>query len=168
VAEAQKSQRTNRGDVLSRREMNELLIAAQESPEAAAKILAAAANVRRPNGASKARDYLDRMRDLDDEMTPPIARVLVGVLSAVGDALLSEQDEEIQGPFSLPNRWRILCVINHLLKHAEAADRLPLIRSVIAQGHSIALAGDAPVTTHLVRNTMRIRVSATALRSESD
>jgi predicted KAP-like P-loop ATPase len=129
-------------DVLSRREFDQLLIAAQSSPEEAAKILAAAAAVRRPNGTSKARDYLDRIRDCDKEITPPIANVLVGVLATIGDTLLSAQDEQAQGLFTLPNRWRILGVINHLLKHAEPADQLELIANLNARG-SIALAGDA-------------------------
>jgi len=42
----------------------------------------------------------------------------------------------------MPNRWRILGVINHLLKHASPEDHLELISNLIARG-SIALAGDA-------------------------
>jgi predicted KAP-like P-loop ATPase len=130
-------------DALSRREMNQLLQTAQENPAEAAKILVAAAAVRRVTGTSKAKDYLDRMRDLDGELTPPVANALVAVLASVGDTLLCAQDEIAQGILSFPNRWRMLGVINHLLKHAEAGDRLKLIRKLILNGHSIALAGDA-------------------------
>ena len=130
-------------DVLSRRELNQLLSAAQENPVEAAKILVAAAAVQRVTGTSKARDYLDRIRDLDDEITPTMANALVAALATVADTLLCAQDEVAQGILSFPNRWRILGVINHLLKHAEAADRLTLIRNLIVSGHSIALAGNA-------------------------
>jgi hypothetical protein len=52
---------------------------------------------------------------------------------------------------SLPNRWRLLGVINHLLKHAEAADRLEFIRNLVAEGHSLALAGDVIETVEELR-----------------
>ncbi len=80
-------------DALSRRELNQLLAATQSGPEEVAQILIAAAAVKRPNGTSKARDYLDRLRDLEKEITPAVAAVLVAVLSTVGDSLLSEADE---------------------------------------------------------------------------
>jgi predicted KAP-like P-loop ATPase len=137
-------------DGLSRREFDQLLIAAQSSPGGAAQILAAAAAVRRPNGTSKARDYLDRIRDCDKELTPPISNVLVGVLATTGDILLSAQDEHAQGLLTMPNRWRILGVINHLLKHATPAGRLELTSNLIARG-SIALAGDSIETVDELR-----------------
>jgi hypothetical protein len=137
-------------DELSRREFDRLLMAAQSRPEEAAQILSAAAAVRRPNGTSKARDYLDRIRDCGKELTPPISNVLVGVLATIGDTLLTAQDEHAEGLLTMPNRWRILGVINHLLKHANAADRLELISNLIARG-SIALAGDAIETVDELR-----------------
>ena len=129
-------------DVLSRREFNQLLNAAQDNPQEAMRILTAAAEVTRPNGTSKARDYLDRIRDCDQELTPQISNVLFAVLITLGDTLLTAQDEQAQGILTMPNRWRVLGVINHLLKHARPDDRIELIRNLITQG-SIALAGSA-------------------------
>lgn len=137
-------------DALGRREFEQLLIAAQRSPQQAAQILTAATSVTRPNGTSKAREYLDRIRDLDKELTPAISNVLVALLATIGDTLLTAQDEQAQGFFSMRNRWRILGVINHLLKHTTPSDRLELISNLIGQG-SIALAGDAIETVEELR-----------------
>jgi len=137
-------------DALSRRELNELLAVAQSGTEEVARILVAAASVKRPNGTSKARDYLDRLRDLDKEITPAVAAVLVAVLSTVGDNLLSEADEHSDGLGSLPNRWRLIGVINDLLKRAADGDRLTLVRQMVEQG-SLALAADAIETVEELR-----------------
>ena len=130
--------------------MHELLSAAQSGAEGVARILVAAASVKRPNGTSKARDYLDRLRDLDKEITPAVAAVLVAVLSTVGDNLLSEADEHSDGLGSLPNRWRLIGVINDLLKRAADGDRLTLVRQMVEQG-SLALAADAIETVEELR-----------------
>ena len=137
-------------DALSRRELNQLLAAAHADAEGVARILVAAAAVKRPNGTSKARDYLDRLRDCDKEITPAIAAVLVAVLSTIGDSLLSEADEQSEGLGSLPNRWRLIGVINDLLKRAADGDRLTLIRQMVERG-SLALAADAIETVEELR-----------------
>jgi predicted KAP-like P-loop ATPase len=138
-------------DVLSRREMNHLLTAAGDGQKEVTDILAAAATVKRPNGTSKARDYLDRIRDCEEEITPQMADVLVTVLSDIGDTLLAPEDEQAQGMGSLPNRWRLMGVINYLLNRAEPAPRLELIKNLVAVGHSIALAADAIETVDELR-----------------
>ena len=138
-------------DVLSRREMNHLLTAAGVGKKEVTEILAAAAAVKRPNGTSKARDYLDRIRDCEEEITPQMADVLVTMLSDIGDTLLAPEDEQAQGLVSFPNRWRLMGVINYLLKRAEPARRLELIKNLVADGHSIALAADAIETVEELR-----------------
>lgn len=138
-------------DELGRREFDQLLIAAQRSPEEASQILVAAAAVKRPNGTSKARDYLDRIRDCDKELTPLIANVLVAVIATLGDVLLNAQDAQAQGLLTMPNRWRILGVINHLLRRTDPAHRLELIQNLITRG-SIALAGDAIETVDEIKD----------------
>jgi predicted KAP-like P-loop ATPase len=129
-------------DALSRHEFNQLLNAAQDNPTETMRILTTAAAAGRSNGSSKVRDYLDRIRDCDKELTPEVAKVLFAVLATLGDTLLTAQDEQAQGILTMPNRWRVLGVINHLLKHARPEDRMDLVRMLIAQG-SIALAGNA-------------------------
>jgi predicted KAP-like P-loop ATPase len=153
-------------DVLSRREFNQLLSAAQENPEEAMRILTAAAQVARPNGTSKARDYLDRIRDCDKELTPDISSVLFAVLTTIGDTLLKAQDEQAQGILTMPNRWRVLGVINHLLKHARPEDRIELIRNLVTQG-SIALAGSAIETVEELK-TKPDNAASWALAEVSD
>jgi hypothetical protein len=48
-----------------------------------------------------------------------MADVLVTSLSDIGDTLLAPEDEQAQGLGSSPNRWRLMEVINYLLKCAE-------------------------------------------------
>jgi predicted KAP-like P-loop ATPase len=138
-------------DVLSRRELNDLLTAARAGKNEVIAILRTAATVKRPNGTSKARDYVDRIRDCEEEITPQMADVLVTALSDIGDALLGPEDEQAQGLGSLPNRWRLMGVINYLLKRAEPARQLELIKSLVADGRSVALAADAIETVDELR-----------------
>ncbi len=84
-------------------------------------------------------------------MTPQIATVLVAVLADIGDALLSAEDEQSEGLISMPDRWRLMGVINHLLKHAADNNRLDLIKHMVAQSRSIALAADLVETVEELR-----------------
>lgn len=59
-------------DALRRNELDELIAVADE-PEKATEMLKAAASVKRPDGTSKAREYLERLYDFTDEITPETA-----------------------------------------------------------------------------------------------
>ncbi len=125
-------------DSLRRAELDELIAVATQ-PDRAVAILTSASAIKRPSGASKAREYLERLNDLEDEITPEAASGLLIALFDVGDALLSPEDE--QGGFmAVPNRWRLQWAINHLLKRVEARDRDDLLRRAIARGQALCLA----------------------------
>lgn len=125
-------------DALRRSELDELIAVATD-PEAAIKVLKAAASIKRPSGASKAREYLERLHDFTDEITPESAAGLLRALSHIGDELLSPEDE--QGGFmSLPNRWRLQFATNHLLKRVSSTDRRVLLNLMIEQGKALGMA----------------------------
>lgn len=124
-------------DVLRRSEIDELMAVASD-PEAVIQVLKTAAATKRPSGTSKAREYLERLYDHTDEITPESASGLLIALSHIGDELLSPEDE--QGGFiSLPNRWRLLFATNHLLKRVPSAEREALLDRMIEQGKAFGL-----------------------------
>lgn len=123
---------------LSRAELNQLISVA-ESPDLAIQILTDASTVFRPDGRSKARDFLDRMRDLDTELTPTVARGLLIALFDVGDHLLGPGDSGV-GMFSASNHWRLGVLLKHLLNHVAADERLELLRQFVANCPAIGLA----------------------------
>jgi len=125
-------------DVLRRSEIDELLAVASD-PDAVLQVLKTAAATKRPSGTSKAREYLERLYDHTDEITPESASGLLIALSHIGDELLSPEDE--QGGFmSLPNRWRLLFATNHLLKRIPLTDRKAILNRMIEQGEALGLA----------------------------
>lgn len=127
-------------DVLRRSEIDELIAVASD-PEAVIQVLKTAAAMKRPSGTSKAREYLERLYDHTDEITPESAWGLLIALSHIGDELLSPEDE--QGGFiSLPNRWRLLFATNHLLKRIPLTDRKAILNRMIEQGKALGLAVD--------------------------
>jgi len=127
-------------DALRRTELDELIAVAVET-EKATQMLKAAASVKRPDGTSKAREYLERLYDFTDEITTDIASGLLIALFSIGDVLLSPADEQ-GGMTAIPNRWRLLFAVDHLLKRIPAADRQPLLNQVISQGEALCLVID--------------------------
>ena len=124
-------------DVLRRSEIEELMAVASDS-DAVIQVLKTAAATKRPSGTSKAREYLERLYDHTDEITPPSASGLLIALSHIGDDLLSPEDEQ-GGMMSLPNQWRLLFVTNHLLKRVPLADRKVILDRIIEQGKAFRL-----------------------------
>jgi predicted KAP-like P-loop ATPase len=124
-------------DALSRAELDELISVATTTAHAIA-ILTSASKIKRPSGASKARDYLDRLHDLQDEIKAEAAVVLLNALFEVGDILLSPQDEQ-GGMTAIPNRWRLMWTTNQLLSRIPTEQRNSLLVTEIANRQGLGL-----------------------------
>lgn len=124
-------------DALRRAELDELIAVATQ-PDQAVAILTSASAIRGPDGVSKAREYLERLGDLEGEITPEAASGLLVALFEVGDVLLSPTDEQ-GGIIAIPNQLRLMWTINHLLKRVPAADHKALLIRTISQGQAFCL-----------------------------
>ncbi len=124
-------------DLLSRADLMSLITAAP-STNAVIEILNAAAAIVRPDGHSKARDYIDRLRDLKDELTPEVAKCLLSALFEVGDRLLIPGDMG-GAVFSIPNRWRLEGLADHLFARINMEERDALMLSLASSGNALGL-----------------------------
>jgi predicted KAP-like P-loop ATPase len=126
---------------LRRAELDELIFAAAQQPKSAAKVLKAASLIKQSSGMTKAREYLERLRDLESEISPDAAIGLISALFDEGDELLSPEDE--QGGFTaIPNRWRLQWTINHLLERVPEETRPNLLLEMANAGRAVGLIVD--------------------------
>lgn len=100
-------------------------IASEQTSDGMASLLQEAAGVILPDRHSKARDLIDRLRDLD-QLPAAQASKLVEALVANAHLLLSKEDER-GGFFSMPNRWRISGLISKQLERLPAHERQALL-----------------------------------------
>jgi predicted KAP-like P-loop ATPase len=124
-------------EALRRAELDELIIVAVRQPKAAAEILKTASLIKQPSGVTKAREYLERLRDLESEINPEAAIGLIKALFDEGDELLSPEDE--QGFTAIPNRWRLMWSINHLLERIPEDTRSKLLLEAASTNKAIGL-----------------------------
>lgn len=125
-------------EALRRTELDELIAIAAQQSKLAADILKSASLIKRPSGSTKAREYLERLRDLENEISQEAAVGLIRALFDVGDELLSPEDE--QGGFTtLQNRWRLMFAINHLMERVPERNRPALLMGAAATGRAIGL-----------------------------
>lgn len=124
-------------DSLRRSELNEFIAAAVDS-EKALNILKLASTIKRPDGSSKAREYLDRLRDLKDEISSEVASGILNALFEVGDDLLSPGDEG-GGMVSVRNSWRLLWVVQHLFRCVPEPSRTELLIELLSNGKAMGL-----------------------------
>ena len=117
---------------VSRRELDRL--ASQESSESMAALLLEARDQILPDGHSKARDLIDRLRDFD-ELDAAQAEMLVEALVANAHLLLRKEDEG--GFFALPNRWRIMRLATDLLERLDAREREYLLARLAAESQGL-------------------------------
>lgn len=122
-------------DVLSRAELDALVSVACESEKINA-IFKAAALIQRPDGTSKARDLLDRLQDVTENLSVEAASGLLGAIFSMGDKLLSREDE--QGFFGVPNMWRLQWAVDHLLRKIPEG-KGQLLLTLAAQADALAL-----------------------------
>jgi predicted KAP-like P-loop ATPase len=100
-------------------------IASEQTSDGMASLLREAAGVILPDRHSKARDLIDRLRDLD-QLPAAQASKLVEALVANAHQLLRKEDES-GGFFSMPNRWRISGLISKQLERLPAHERQALL-----------------------------------------
>ncbi len=124
-------------DALRRAELDELIVAGTHVDRAVA-ILTSASTTKRTGGASKAREYLDRLSDVEDEITPEAAAGLLNALFEVGDILLSPQDEQ-GGMTAIPNGWRLMWTVNRFLNRIPLRERSTLLLSASTNGKAVGL-----------------------------
>jgi predicted KAP-like P-loop ATPase len=121
-------------DALSRRELNELLASA-ENLATCSETLLRASRISRTNGSAKVREYIERLTDLKDELTPTAAKGLLDTILDVGDSLFNR----VEVMDFYPNRWRMTALINHLLKRIEAVQRAPILMELLRQAKALSL-----------------------------
>lgn len=108
---------------VSRAELDRLV--GESTPEGMASLLLEAKARVFPDGHSKARDLIDRLRDFD-KLPADQATKLVEALVGHAHQLLRNEDER-GGFFSMPNRWRISGLITKQLERLAAPDRQALM-----------------------------------------
>lgn len=108
---------------VSRTELDRLV--GQQTAEGMASLMLNARQVVFPDGHTKARDLVDRLRDLDN-LEPGQAAKLVEALVNTGYILLRKEDER-SGFFSLPNRWRLSGLISRQLERLSVPERQALL-----------------------------------------
>ena len=111
---------------VSRAELDRIV--GQESPDGIGSLLMEAKEVVFPDGHSKARDLIERLRDFD-QLAPEQATNIVKALVDNGHLLLRKEDEG-GGFFSMPNRWRIDGLVCKQLERLEVADRESLLMAL--------------------------------------
>lgn len=98
--------------------------------------LKAAKQVARSDGRSKARDYVDRLSKLGpDDITAQQAERLIEAVFALDEDLLTAADDR-GGTMRVPNSWRVMWLLNHLLERIPETDRAGLLRHCIREGQS--------------------------------
>lgn len=123
-------------DVLSRSELDKLVAAASEAEEVIA-IFREASSIHRPDGTTKAREILERLKDVLDDLSPEAASSLLQALFTVGDELLCSADE--QGFLGVPNRWRLHRAVKDLLHRVPVKDRGVLLCKLAERGDALSL-----------------------------
>jgi hypothetical protein len=108
---------------VTRAELDRLI--AQDSVEAMATLLLEAKQYVFPDGHTKVRDLVERLRDLDDMDERQAAKLIEAVIS-YGHLLLRPEDEK-GGFFSLPNRWRILGLVSNLMERMDKPKKQELM-----------------------------------------
>jgi predicted KAP-like P-loop ATPase len=125
-------------EVIRRAELNRVVELASTDHLGLVQLLQESATVFRLDGSSKAGGYLERLRDLDREISPPVATGLLRALFEVGDVILSLGDAG-RGFFQAPIHWRLIGIVNHFLAHVDEVDRHRTLRELVSNGTAIGL-----------------------------
>jgi predicted KAP-like P-loop ATPase len=112
---------------VSRAELDRLT--SQQAPDGMASLLLEAKGVVFPDGHSKARDLIERLRDFG-ELPSEQASKLVEALVDNAHLLLRKEDES-GGFFSMPNRWRISGLVCKQLERLGAPERQALLSRLV-------------------------------------
>lgn len=122
-------------DHLTQSELMKLLELTADLP-VLVETLKAAKQVIRQDGRSKARDYVDRLTQLgEDTISGRQAERLVEAVFSMDEDLLTAADNS-GGMMGIPNSWRVMWLLNHLLVRIPEADRPGLLRRCIKEGRA--------------------------------
>lgn len=122
-------------DHLTQSELMKLLELTSDLPVLVAT-LKAAKRIIRQDGRSKARDYVDRLTQLsEDALSSRQAERLVEAVFSMEEDLLTAADSR-GGTSGIPNSWRIMWLLNHLLARVPEADRTGLLLRCIQEGRA--------------------------------
>ncbi|MEQ1635161.1 MAG: P-loop NTPase fold protein [Methylococcales bacterium] len=125
-------------EAIRRAELLSLINLAAFDTLSAGEVLKQASIITRSDGTSKAREYLERLRDVHDDITPESAKGLISILFDLGDELLTPGDN--QGGFlSVANEMRLFWTIQELLNRLTKDDWIELIKDVITNKRAIGL-----------------------------
>lgn len=114
---------------VSRAELDRLI--SQQSSEGMAALLIDAKDSVFPDGHSKARDLIQRLRDFD-QLDAAQASKLIEALVSSAHLLLRKEDER-GGFFAMPNRWRFSGLIASLLERLLTPERQALLTRLAEQ-----------------------------------
>lgn len=128
-------------DRLSRHEIAAFIegLADQEQTH---KTLLDATKVKRTDGSSKAKEYLDQLLDYEEEIDLGRATNLLMVLGQAGDKLIN-RDDEVGGFFAVLSHRRLIWVMQHALAQIPEENRDALLMSAIKHGQSVTFASMA-------------------------
>ena len=122
-------------DHLTQSELMKLLELTSDVP-VLVETLKAAKQITRQDGRSKARDYVDRLTQLsEDAISSRQAERLVEAVFYMDEDLLTPADSS-GGMMRIPNSWRVMWLLNHLLVRVPEADRAGLLRLCIQEGRA--------------------------------
>jgi len=122
--------------IVSRADIDAMLLAATQSSASFAKVLEAAQSTKDANGASKVPALLDRFMDHIEDVDAVDAQPIVEGLFVVGDKLLLPADRDA-GMWGFGNESRVGRLAYHLLKKVEPERRTPLLMQALNQGNSL-------------------------------
>ncbi|WP_186059116.1 KAP family P-loop NTPase fold protein [Burkholderia gladioli] len=134
---------------ITRAELDRLV--SQDTPEEMASLLFEAKEYVFPDGHSKARDLIERLRDFDEIEVGQTVKLVTALIS--NTHLLLRHRDERGGGFSLPNRWRILGLATKLMKRLEPRTRQDLLMSLATSSPSLlGLVGLADMALESIRD----------------
>ncbi|MGY8625805.1 KAP family P-loop NTPase fold protein [Chromobacterium violaceum] len=122
-------------DQLSRQAMT-TFIQGLENQERTQLTLLDAANEKRRDGTSKAKDYLSFLLDFKEEIDPTRAANLLKAIGQVADHLVLKSDE-VGGFFSFPSAWRIIWAVQHALSRMADDERDAQLIASFREGRSL-------------------------------
>jgi predicted KAP-like P-loop ATPase len=95
-----------------------------------------AIEVKRIDGSSKAKEFLSRLLDFDQEIDAVRATTLLNILGRVGDRFIIPSDET-GGMFALRSTWTLMWVMQHALNRVPADRRDDLLITSFRQGQAL-------------------------------
>ncbi|ARK99566.1 KAP family P-loop NTPase fold protein [Burkholderia pseudomallei] len=137
---------------ITRAELDRLV--SQDTPEEMAALLLEANEYIYPDGHSKARDLIERLRDFDDLEAGQAAKLVTALIS--NSHLLHRREDE-RGFFMLPNRWRITGLATKLMERLNPPSRQELLNALATSSPGLSgLVGLADLALESKRDPSKV------------